>query len=104
MAKSRDVRRIEQLLQAQTHKIKWIIQAKTPVDSGMLQRDVVCAMVGDGHLQCTVGGSTYYMPYTEEKWINRPGTNPNEGWFASVVDEVATHLTNELGGDLTRPE
>lgn len=41
-----------------------------------------------------------YMPYTEEKWINRKGQNPNEGWFRNVVQHIAEYLANMLGGSL----
>jgi len=91
------------LLAAQTHKIKWMIQAMAPVDTGMLQRDVRVHRVSDVHIECIVGDSTEYMPYTEEKWINRPGTNPNEGWFGASADNVARFLAISMNGRLSTP-
>lgn len=93
----------QKLLAAQTHKVKWMVQAMAPVDSGMLQRDITCRMQSVNHMAVVVGNNTDYMPYTEEKWINRPGINPNEGWFAASADNVARMLSNTLGGQLETP-
>lgn len=41
-----------------------------------------------------------YMPFTNEKWINRSGDNPNEGWFDEAVQEIVQYLANKLHGEL----
>ena len=42
-----------------------------------------------------------YMPYTNEKWINRPGINPNEGWFDEAAQEIIRFIANYTGGALS---
>ena len=41
-----------------------------------------------------------YMPYTNEKWINRKGKNPNEGWWQDTVQDLAQIIADEFGGEL----
>lgn len=44
-------------------------------------------------------GNTYvdYAPYTNEKWINRPGTNPNEGWINRLTLQAVNIFAEKYG-------
>lgn len=40
-----------------------------------------------------------YVYYTQEKWINRRGTNPNEGWIdRKLIPFLATYIARRLKG------
>lgn len=47
-------------------------------------------------------GIAWYMPYTNEKWIRRPGKNPNEGWWQNAVDLAVNAIAHALGGEIKR--
>lgn len=47
-------------------------------------------------------GVAPYMPYTNEPWINRPGTNPNEGWWNRACEHAMQMFATILKGQLKR--
>ena len=47
-------------------------------------------------------GIAWYMPYTNEKWINRKGKNPNEGWWQDAAYLAAEAVASALGGEIDK--
>lgn len=47
-------------------------------------------------------GIAWYMPYTNEPWINRPGKNPNEGWWQEATQLAIEAIANALGGEIEK--
>lgn len=43
-----------------------------------------------------------YMKYTNERWKNRAGANPNEGWFERATQKIAEHIAQRTKGDLRK--
>ncbi len=87
-------------------KIKWIIISNAPKDSGLLIENIFVQIHSRYLISIWIEDSAdmNYMMYTEEEWINRPGVNPNQGWFADTVDDVIRFIQQELGGDLEFPQ
>lgn len=48
-------------------------------------------------------GIAPYMPFTNEKWINRNGkVNPNEGWWGQAAEYVAYYIAGRLFGEIRK--
>lgn len=85
------------------------LREMTPIDTGNLRYNGVqyespdadtFVIYVDYYDAKTHNGIAWYMPYTNEPWINRKGKNPNEGWWQKAVQAAAERIADELGGEL----
>lgn len=79
-----------------------ILRARAPYKTGNLRYNAIKLEMIDSHTcRLYVDESIApYMPYTNEPWVNRPGNNPNEGWFDKAAEEIAQHIARRLKGDI----
>lgn len=80
-----------------------ILRARAPYKTGNLRYNAIKLEMIDEYTCRLYVDDEYmapYMPYTNEPWVNRPGKNPNEGWFDKAAEEIAQHIARRLGGQL----
>lgn len=82
-------------------------RAIVPIDTGNMRYNATrLESVGNGVFKIRVSEAVApYVPYTNEPWISprwNGKKNPNEGWFESGTELVATVLAQNLGGTVTK--
>ena len=88
-----------------------IVRFYAPVDTRNLRDNGINAYYKDANTYViyvdyydaqTHNGIAWYMPYTNEPWINRKGKNPNEGWWQDTVQDLVQMIADELGGEIKK--
>lgn len=76
-----------------------LAQGGAPRDTYNMLNTIGYVVYDDSTIDLFIGGDyAPYAPYTNEPWINRPGTNPNEGWLDSILEQVSIILAQENKG------
>lgn len=84
-----------------------VFRVGVPIDTGNMRYNATrLESLGNNVYRITVSADIApYVPYTNEPWISprwNGKKNPNEGWFESGVENVATVLAQQLGGTVTK--
>ena len=74
-------------------------KAVCPYDTGELSGGIFPVIIigrdKNISIRINIGQNVDYAGATNEPWINRPGTNPNEGWIW-IARDLATELVSEF--------
>lgn len=78
------------------------MRERSPYKSGNLRFNAIkYEKMSDSHFRVYVDEEVApYMCYTNEKWINRVGTNPNEGWWEDALANFANELVTLIKGEI----
>lgn len=76
-----------------------------PKDTWNLALNAIRIVQEHGDLYIVIGGEIApYAVYTNEPWINRSGTNPNEGWIQKTIEDNKHLIKSILSGAYTHDE
>lgn len=79
------------------------LKSKSPIDTGNLRYNAIKYRIeGDRFIIYVDEKIAPYMVFTNEPWINRRGTNPNEGWWDYTIEEVLRLMAIFLKGELKK--
>ena len=79
-------------------------QVFVPYDTGNLKNNAIKG-IWTGENQFTIYIDESVAPYvffTNEVWINRPGTNPNQGWVNKMHEYIARYIAQRIGGEIKK--
>lgn len=72
-----------------------------PKDTGNLAFNAIKYEISGNEMRIYVDENIApYMVYTNEPWIKRPGTNPNEKWWDTALEEIIEYMAFYLNGEL----
>lgn len=94
------------LEQAVDYLVLWL-KIKAPKDTGNLAINAIKKVWNPeaNTWDIIIGGELApYAVYTNGVWINRPGTNPNEGWIQEACIEAKSVLVAILSGSISEEE
>ena len=78
-----------------------ILKRRAPYDTGNLAYNAIKYRIEGKNLVIYVDEEVApYMACTNERWVNRPGKNPNEKWWQEAIEFIIKYLAQELKGDL----
>lgn len=79
------------------------LKQKSPIDTGNLRYNAIKYRIEDNRFIIYVDEQIApYMVYTNEKWINHKGQNPNESWWNRTIEDIIETMSIYLGGNLKR--
>lgn len=92
----------ENLFQELINKLRE--QTFVPYDTGNLKLNALKGIwVDDDIFRIYIDESIApYVFYTNEKWINRPGKNPNENWVDKAKEFIVEFIKQRLGGEVEK--
>lgn len=80
-------------------------QTFVPYDTGNLKFNAIKGMweeVGKTFVIYIDDAIAPYVYFTNEKWINRKGKNPNENWVDKATKFIAKFIAKELKGSIKK--
>lgn len=79
-------------------------QTFVPYDTGNLKFNAIKGIWVDEHtFRIYIDESVApYVFFTNEKWVKRPSSNPNEGWVDKMVRFIAYRIAQKTKGKITK--
>lgn len=77
-------------------------QTFVPYDTGNLKFNAIKGIwVGENQYRIYIDETVApYVFFTNEPWVERKGTNPNENWVEKMVDYIAQYIAQRTGGKI----
>lgn len=96
---------IEQKTRLAAEIIEASCRIYAPKDTGNLSMNAIRCVYENGIWQVVIGGEIApYAVFTNEPWINRKGTNPNENWIQDAIESIQEIIVDIFSGRYTEQE
>lgn len=97
---------LQEKLEQATKYLQQALKINAPKDTGNLSLNAIrISQVSPNEFRIIIGGEIApYAVFTNEKWINRKGVNPNQNWVERTLEQAKPFIAQIMSGAITLTE